>query len=273
MSDERTRAEADLDEAWERFERDDVKGAARALERARRALPDEPDALALAVELALARDDTDEALKVLQRWTALAPDDPTPPRTTAEVLFYEMGEEKLAVSMLRRCLDTMELSAEEEAETRHLLGELLEESGDEDGAGQQFFAVRTLDARTMRGPQPRMSREEFERVAEAALAELPGELRERLRDVAIVVDDQPSKEMVRDGIDPRILGLYHGVPLDRQSVFGAPHPQVIYLFQRNIERVTRDREDLARQIRITVAHETAHYFGLGEEDLDRLGLR
>ena len=49
-------------------------------------------------------------------------------------------------------------------------------------------------------------------------------------------------------------------------------PNTIYLFQRNIERVARDREDLVEQIRITLYHELGHYLGFEEEDMDGLGL-
>jgi predicted Zn-dependent protease with MMP-like domain len=51
-----------------------------------------------------------------------------------------------------------------------------------------------------------------------------------------------------------------------------PDVGVIQLFQRNLERDAHDEEDLADEIRITVLHETAHYFGAGEQDMHRFGL-
>jgi predicted Zn-dependent protease with MMP-like domain len=110
-------------------------------------------------------------------------------------------------------------------------------------------------------------------VAEAALAELPQELLDQLRNVAILVADRPSAEMVADGLDPRVLGIYHGVPMTRRSTsFGAPYADTIYLFSANLERVCATRAALAERIRITVLHETAHYFGYTEGQLRRMGL-
>ena len=88
-----------------------------------------------------------------------------------------------------------------------------------------------------------------------------------------MIEDRPTPEMVAGGIDPRILGLYHGVPLNRRSAsFGAPYADTIHLFSANLERVCRTRDDLARQIRVTVLHETAHFFGYSEGQLRSMGL-
>jgi predicted Zn-dependent protease with MMP-like domain len=120
---------------------------------------------------------------------------------------------------------------------------------------------------------PRISHKRFEKVAEKALKELPDEVLEWLANVPILVDDRPSEALVLDGIDPRTLGLFSGVAVPDQSVLGGgPDNGVIHLFQRNLERDARDEEDLADEIRITVLHETAHYFGYDEDDLERLGL-
>ena len=87
-----------------------------------------------------------------------------------------------------------------------------------------------------------------------------------------LADDRPSEEMVRDGIDPRILGLFHGLSMPHESTLGPAYPDTIHLFQSNIERVTADERELREQIRVTVLHETAHYFGFDEDGLRRLGL-
>lgn len=129
-----------------------------------------------------------------------------------------------------------------------------------------------------RGPQrserpPLLTPDEFAAVAEAALAELPEELLERLGNVAILIDERPSPELVADGIHSGVLGLYHGVPLNRRSVsFGAPYADTIHLFSANLERVCRTREELVERIRIVVLHETAHFFGYTEAQLRRMGL-
>jgi predicted Zn-dependent protease with MMP-like domain len=79
---------------------------------------------------------------------------------------------------------------------------------------------------------------------------------------------------VREGVDPRLLGLFSGVPLPDKTAVGPPAPvlDAIHLFQHNLERACRDREQLRAEIRITVLHETAHFFGLDDEDLEKLGL-
>jgi len=123
------------------------------------------------------------------------------------------------------------------------------------------------------GRSPLLTPDEFAAVAEKALAELPGELLERLGNVAILIDERPSADLVADGIHPGVLGLYHGVPLNRRSVsFGAPYADTIHLFSANLERVCRTREELIERIRIVVWHETAHFFGYTEAQLRRMGL-
>mgnify|MGYP001602101261 FL=1 len=60
---------------------------------------------------------------------------------------------------------------------------------------------------------------------------------------------------------------------EKSSVTGAiPHLDAIHLYQRNIERVCRSRDEVASEIRTTVLHETGHFFGLSEEDLEEMGL-
>ena len=121
--------------------------------------------------------------------------------------------------------------------------------------------------------RPLLTPDEFQTVAEAALAELPQELLDHLGNVAILIDERPPAELAADGIEPNVLGLYHGVPLNRRSVsFGAPYADTIHLFRANLERVCRTRAELAARIRIVVLHETAHFFGYSEAQLRRMGL-
>jgi len=72
------------------------------------------------------------------------------------------------------------------------------------------------------------------------------------------------------GIDPRVLGIYRGVPMSRRSTsFGAPYADTIHLLCANLERVCATHAALAERIRVTVSHETAHYFGYTERQLRR----
>jgi len=181
------------------------------------------------------------------------------------------GDAGAAAALLRSALERR-LDPGDEADLRHLLGQALDQLGDEEGVVREWLVVRDLDER-LDPPRPLLSAAEFERVAAQALEELPPQLLERLRDVPVLVEDRPSEEMVADGVDPRLLGLFHGVPYpDQSAMFGAAAPWTIHLFQRNLEAEASGREDLAEEIRVTVIHETAHYFGLSDADLARLGL-
>jgi predicted Zn-dependent protease with MMP-like domain len=86
-----------------------------------------------------------------------------------------------------------------------------------------------------------------------------------------LIDDVPSEALVADGVDPRLLGLFQGTPMPDDGAL-APTITNILLFRQNLARACVDADHLAEEIRITVLHETAHYFGLDEADLEALGL-
>ncbi len=181
------------------------------------------------------------------------------------------GDAPAAVQRLRAVLARGGLPPAFEADVRYLLARALGACGEHDAATEEWLAVLRLDAAVpARGL---MTPEEFEAVAEAALAELSQQHLEHLRNVAILVAERPSPEMVAGGIDPRILGLYHGVPMARRSVsFGAPYSDTIHVFSANLERISPTSAALAARIRVTVLHETAHFFGYTEGELRRMGL-
>lgn len=124
----------------------------------------------------------------------------------------------------------------------------------------------------------RLDRTRFERLVEEAVASLPRFFQERLENVAIIIQDYPGPEVQghrergRDCARPRhILGLYYGVPRPQRSVwYQPPLPDVIYIYQRNIEAICRTEEEVKAQVRQTVIHEIGHYFGLTDEELERL---
>ncbi len=117
-----------------------------------------------------------------------------------------------------------------------------------------------------------ITEDEVEKIATAAFAELPETIRGKLENVPIMIDDVPSEQLVSEGVDPRLLGLFQGTAMPDDTGAGVPALTTILLFKRNLERVAQDREHLEQEIRITVLHETAHYFGLDDEDLEKLGL-
>lgn len=104
----------------------------------------------------------------------------------------------------------------------------------------------------------------FEDEVQRALDELPPELAEGLRNVAVLIEDERPGE-------PTLFGLYEGVPLPERR-FGDPiRPDTITIYRLPLERIYRDPDELKEQIRVTVLHELAHYFGIGEERLAELG--
>ena len=109
-----------------------------------------------------------------------------------------------------------------------------------------------------------MDQQRFEELVAQALDDLPEAFREKLTNVAIIVEDLPPEEPKRGGL---LLGLFHGVPRTEKSVFSSTPPDRIFLYQRNIEAICHNDVEVRRQIRATLLHEVGHYFGLSEDEL------
>jgi predicted Zn-dependent protease with MMP-like domain len=112
-----------------------------------------------------------------------------------------------------------------------------------------------------------MDRKRFEELVDEAMAGLPAWVRERLDNVAVIVEEDAPED------DPDLLGLYEGVPLtDRGADYFGVLPDRIRLFRRVIEDEARGEKDVTRVVQETVIHEVAHFFGISDErlhDLDR----
>jgi predicted Zn-dependent protease with MMP-like domain len=105
---------------------------------------------------------------------------------------------------------------------------------------------------------------------------LPEEFRSRLHNVEIVIEQRPTKSLLRSvGLDPNrgtLYGLYQGTPLPDRSTFSPPIlPDKITIFSEPLLRDFQDPEELRRQIRLTLLHEIAHYFGMDEDEIEKLG--
>jgi predicted Zn-dependent protease with MMP-like domain len=115
-------------------------------------------------------------------------------------------------------------------------------------------------------------RVEFERLVADALASIPRRFRDAMANLAIVVEDEPSRELLDDmDIEPSdtLLGLYQGTPLtERAWDYGNTLPDRILLFQGPLERDSDDENDLVVAIGETLIHEIGHYFGLSEEQIE-----
>lgn len=253
---------------------DDMDDPESALSYCERALPltegdDQTriEALSFKARALMLLERDDEARAALEATRGLTSEDPDVfVRVTA--LWLELEDPDSAETCIRAALDL----EPEHADALHALGWIHELRNEPDKMVEAWLATRALDASA---PEPpwHMSVEAFTRVAKRALAELPAELRNKLTDVPMLVEDLPSEDLVRDGIDPRVLGLFSGEPMCDPAASGpAVEPTAIRLFQRNLESMSEGEEHLLSEIRTTVLHETAHYFGLEEDDLAKLGL-
>ena len=119
-----------------------------------------------------------------------------------------------------------------------------------------------------------MQREKFESLVADALASIPRKFRDAMTNIVIVVEDEPSREILRE-MDIRppgtLLGLYSGTPLtERGWDFGNRLPDRIQIFQGPHERESEDDEDLVIAIAETLIHEIGHYFGMSEEQIEEI---
>ena len=110
-----------------------------------------------------------------------------------------------------------------------------------------------------------MEDEEFEEHVRAALDSLPEELARGLENVAVVIEDESPE-------DPGILGSFFGYPHSERTPPGAL-PAKIVVYRRPLEEAFSDPAELEREIRVTVLHELAHYFGIDEDRIAELGYR
>ena len=119
-----------------------------------------------------------------------------------------------------------------------------------------------------------MTRREFERVVERAMGGLPKGFRERIKNIAVVVEDWADEETLEEmGVEPpdTLYGLYRGVDLtQRDSSYGNVLPDVITIYQGPIEEDAEGEEDMAEIVRETVVHELGHYFGLDDDTMHRI---
>ena len=121
-----------------------------------------------------------------------------------------------------------------------------------------------------------MDRQRFRGLVAEALDEIPEPFLSRLHNVEVVVEDEPSLDQLRDlGLDPRrdtLFGLYEGVPLsERGHSDPMALPDRITIFYRPLLEAFRDPAAVRRQIRKTVIHEIAHFFGLDDDEVRREG--
>jgi predicted Zn-dependent protease with MMP-like domain len=115
-----------------------------------------------------------------------------------------------------------------------------------------------------------MDRTSFENLVERSVKRLPRKFLAELENIAIDVEDEPSRQLLADmGIEHGTLyGLYQGVPLtQREWNYGNMLPDRIVIYQGPIERSARSDEEIEEVVLETVKHEIGHYFGFDDATL------
>jgi predicted Zn-dependent protease with MMP-like domain len=119
-----------------------------------------------------------------------------------------------------------------------------------------------------------MTREKFEELVAEAMALIPKRFRLEMKNIAVVVEDEPSAELLDEmEIEPpdSLYGLYQGTPLpERTWGYGNTLPDRVTLFRKPIEEDSEDEDEVRAVIGETLIHEVGHYFGLSEEEIEEI---
>jgi predicted Zn-dependent protease with MMP-like domain len=158
------------------------------------------------------------------------------------------------------------------ADAHYEAGLAYEELGEEAERKRHFLEALRLDSLNAEVPLPGYEAIICDQV-ERTLAELTAPFAERLGAVTILVQPRPSPTMVEEGLDPRLLGLFEGATDAELAIGNAPLTATqIYVFSHNLASAFEDEPSLREEVTITVLHEVGHFFGLDEDDMERLGL-
>lgn len=267
----RRRSEEELlDDAWHALEEADYEAAVEFGEQVLLRTPDDADARHVVGAALLELGDAATAIPHLERASAAVPED-------AEIL-ADLGGAQFESLRFKEARDTLTraLALDKRLARAHHWLALLEERNANDRAARNHFEDAARLAPDAYPPAFRVTEAEFHSLVEEAIRELPEDFRASLNNLDIVVEPIPDDETLAGDppLSPAILGLHVGTPADERPVSGAAGhlPNVIFLFQRNIERASRDHEHLVDEVRVTLLHEIGHYLGLDEDEVEERGL-
>ncbi len=184
--------------------------------------------------------------------------------------FYRL-EFVTAEKELRRAI----LTENDWAEAHYWLGRVLEYRGRYPEAMIAFQKAQTLDKEHYLAPR-RIRDEDLDAVMQEAIAVLPPRIKSAVDDVAILVEEYPTEELLKETdppFPPDILGMFTGTSrAERGAGVSGSTPNTIHVFRRNIEHFVGEREEVVDELRVTLLHEIGHYLGMDEEELEALGL-
>jgi predicted Zn-dependent protease with MMP-like domain len=119
-----------------------------------------------------------------------------------------------------------------------------------------------------------MTREDFSKLVEEALREIPRRFRAAMKNVAVVVEDMPPQHVLDEmeiGPDDTLFGLYQGTPLtERAWGYGNALPDRISIYQRPIVEACANDDEIRDCVAETVIHEFGHYFGMSEDEIEEI---
>ena len=121
----------------------------------------------------------------------------------------------------------------------------------------------------------RLDAEEFEELVSQAVESLPADIRQKLDNVALMIEDYPTRQqlrLARIGRGATLLGLYEGIPLTgRTSAYNMVMPDRITIFREPILAICRTPDQVRQTVAHTIRHEIAHHFGISDEHLRSIG--
>lgn len=232
--------------------------------------PDEAEELVREGEEALEEGEYEDALDAFERALEEDPDHwgAALDRCEALHLLWRSSEALTAVQALQPPPDE-----EDDADRADLEARILEATGEFTAADVLFEEASRLDPENF-PPPVRATRDDFRAILDDVLRSLPKKIRDVVAKVPVTVEPKPTAEMADQAphISPEILGLFVGTSIGEKVGAPSGFPDVVLLFQRNLERAGKNRAEVSKEIRITLLHEYGHYLGFEEEDMEGLGL-
>jgi predicted Zn-dependent protease with MMP-like domain len=119
-----------------------------------------------------------------------------------------------------------------------------------------------------------MGGKRFRELVKLALDSLPSEFAQKLDNVEVVVENDPTDDQIRElklSKDDLLFGLYRGVPQTKRGFYSGVLPDKIIIFKNSIEEVAKTEQEIKEKVIKVVVHEIGHHFGLSDEELLRPG--